>query len=739
MITYSSRVELCKPITFKGNSESLNKVLDSISSDIKRNPANILNFVPGSFALGTKEEPKNISSEIKIDPRLLAVYHIRNINEEKNIAIPANMVNPSLSRLKGIISRLDNNQNQLTNKAVNSRGISRGGGDWIKESIMYNMMVRGDTAWDSDHKNGVEFQNSQGVKETGTFIKALELLPHLAKMKVNTIYLNPVSSIGQMGRKGSAGSPYAIKDYYEIDSKLDDTISKTSVDEEFKAFVDAAHKKEMRVMMDFVFRIAAYDNALLIDKPEWCIWRDKDAPMTSSDNSKIPTTKEIEAAIHKAYIEKFNKEPDNKLFQRAINPKSDNYQTNNLTNTWKNAGLEPKDILKALQEITGKVPTQAGPPNDDDGQVWSDVTFLRIGKNDPEIPDLWDYIENVIPHYQNKYGIDSARIDMAHDLNPELLDRILNKARSIDPDFSYFAEDFGGDYDVFWSGNGAKIPENKHFNAACGNIHFVPTYNPDISPVDLKNWESMYIKNWAIDKAKWSDGMIWGTSETHDSTRSAASKGGILHSKASYARYSFYPKVFPAIIGGFELGEETQKKLNDKPSILFDYESLKSWTNPEEANGNQTQYENTKNRVSSTNITDYIQKISSIREKYIDIVTDLHSESYVPIETPFSPIYAYARIPKTKHADGTIKENAILLIQNMDTEQSNNYNFSKDIIKDIILKLANSTGKPIYEIEKTRYKLHDELTGNTYYNSTELDLNVDLKRGQTHLFSLTII
>ncbi|EPE61918.1 maltodextrin glycosyltransferase domain protein [Exiguobacterium sp. S17] len=45
------------------------------------------------------------------------------------------------------------------------------GGDWIKRSSVYSMQVRTSTSWDHDGSGYVEMDNSQGMKDTGTFVK----------------------------------------------------------------------------------------------------------------------------------------------------------------------------------------------------------------------------------------------------------------------------------------------------------------------------------------------------------------------------------------------------------------------------------------------------------------------------------------------------------------------------------------------------------------------------------------
>ena len=55
-------------------------------------------------------------------------------------------------------------------------------GDWLKRSTLYSLMVRTSAAWDHDRSHSLDSCNFDNLKETGTFVKALALLPFLVKM-----------------------------------------------------------------------------------------------------------------------------------------------------------------------------------------------------------------------------------------------------------------------------------------------------------------------------------------------------------------------------------------------------------------------------------------------------------------------------------------------------------------------------------------------------------------------------
>ncbi|WDC84454.1 hypothetical protein PL321_01210 [Caloramator sp. mosi_1] len=69
------------------------------------------------------------------------------------------------------------------------------GGDWIKKANVYGMQIRTSSAYDHDGSGSLELTNKFGLKDTGTFLKTIALLPHLKKMGIDAIYLLPISKI----------------------------------------------------------------------------------------------------------------------------------------------------------------------------------------------------------------------------------------------------------------------------------------------------------------------------------------------------------------------------------------------------------------------------------------------------------------------------------------------------------------------------------------------------------------
>ena len=68
--------------------------------------------------------------------------------------------------------------------------------------------------------------------------------------------------------KGNAGSPYAIKDYYDIDPDLADNVPDRM--KEFESLVRRTHEAGMKVIIDFVPNHVA---ASIIRMPRWYMWK----------------------------------------------------------------------------------------------------------------------------------------------------------------------------------------------------------------------------------------------------------------------------------------------------------------------------------------------------------------------------------------------------------------------------------------------------------------------------------
>jgi len=112
--------------------------------------------------------------------------------------------------------------------------------DWLRNGVIYEIFPRDFSA-------------------AGNLAGITAKLDELHKLGVNILWTMPVHPIGQKGRKGEFGSPYAIRDYYAIDPNYG------TVDD-YKKLVAGAHQRGMKVIMDLVANHTAWDNVMMTNK-----------------------------------------------------------------------------------------------------------------------------------------------------------------------------------------------------------------------------------------------------------------------------------------------------------------------------------------------------------------------------------------------------------------------------------------------------------------------------------------
>jgi len=90
----------------------------------------------------------------------------------------------------------------------------------------------------------------------GTFNGITARLDRLHDLGVNILWLMPIHPLGQERKKGTLGSPYAVRDYYAINPEY-------GTREDFKRLVAEAHKRGMKVIIDVVANHTSWDSVMM--------------------------------------------------------------------------------------------------------------------------------------------------------------------------------------------------------------------------------------------------------------------------------------------------------------------------------------------------------------------------------------------------------------------------------------------------------------------------------------------
>lgn len=118
-----------------------------------------------------------------------------------------------------------------------SKTTARVSPDWIRDAVIYQIFPR---------------QYSQ----KGDFNSITSDLDRLKDLGVTVIWLMPIHPIGQEKKKGTIGSPYAVRDYYAVNPDY-------GTKEDFRRLVTEAHKRGLKVIIDIVANHTAWDSVMM--------------------------------------------------------------------------------------------------------------------------------------------------------------------------------------------------------------------------------------------------------------------------------------------------------------------------------------------------------------------------------------------------------------------------------------------------------------------------------------------
>lgn len=106
--------------------------------------------------------------------------------------------------------------------------------------------------------------NLRQYSQKGDIRSFMEHLPGLKRMGVDILWLMPIHPIGIENRKGTLGSYYSSRDYFDVNPEFG-TIS------DFKILVEKVHELGMKIIIDWVANHAAWDNTWTLNHPEYFV------------------------------------------------------------------------------------------------------------------------------------------------------------------------------------------------------------------------------------------------------------------------------------------------------------------------------------------------------------------------------------------------------------------------------------------------------------------------------------
>lgn len=118
-------------------------------------------------------------------------------------------------------------------RALDARAVA----PWVRDGVIYELNVR-------------------TFSPEGTFNAVTARLPDLQKLGVTIVWLMPIHPLGQVKKKGSVGSPYAVRDYMDVNPAY-------GTKDDLKRLVREAHRVGLKVIIDVVANHSSWDNVLM--------------------------------------------------------------------------------------------------------------------------------------------------------------------------------------------------------------------------------------------------------------------------------------------------------------------------------------------------------------------------------------------------------------------------------------------------------------------------------------------
>jgi glycosidase len=109
--------------------------------------------------------------------------------------------------------------------------------EWVRSGIIYQIFPR-------------------NFSLEGNFNAITGQLDRLKDLGVTILWLMPIHPVGQEKKKGTIGSPYAVRDYYAINPDY-------GTNDDLKRLISEAHKRHMKVIIDIVANHTAWDSVLM--------------------------------------------------------------------------------------------------------------------------------------------------------------------------------------------------------------------------------------------------------------------------------------------------------------------------------------------------------------------------------------------------------------------------------------------------------------------------------------------
>ncbi len=327
-------------------------------------------------------------------------------------------------------------------------------------------------------------QNATGTlfSQRGTFADLYEAgkrnLDYVKSLGCNYLWFQPIHPNGVDGRQidpttgqpYEVGSPYAVKNFFDVMPLMGRGNTRASALQEFQAFVGAADAKGVGVMLDAPFNHTAYDAELAslgvnLFGPENSGWNATDLIRNRELRFFSRKNNYFDRASY------FNSFADTNI---AVAPDRDDFGK---------FGDTYDVFYGSYSSLVNQNPQDNGAYNNEQDTFyygdtdWTGTDFFRNGQPQNVTKNVWKYFSEYLIHWLDQTGgtaanlatnpdagIDALRADFGQGLPPQAWEYIINKTRARKWKFVFMTESLDGGAVTYRS--------NRHFDILNENIVF---------------------------------------------------------------------------------------------------------------------------------------------------------------------------------------------------------------------------------------------------------------------------
>ncbi len=484
--------------------------------------------------------------------------------------------------------------------------------------------------------------------------------------------------------KGRAGSPYAVKDYYNVNPDLAENVANRL--QEFEALIARSHKADLKVIIDIVPNHVAR-NYQSLTNPEGV----KD--FGTDDN----TSKEYDVNNNFYYVPNTPFEvPDflngYKPLGGENHPLSDGEFTENPAKWTGNGSRSPKpsfydwyETVKVNYGISpdGKKDFDELPTGFENEDYKKHYTFWK----DKTIPNSWVKFRDIALYWIDK-GVDGFRYDMAEMVPVEFWSYLNSNIKMKNPDAFLLAEVYNPSLyrDYIKKGKMDYLYDKvelydtiKHVMQGHGLTDNIPQIQEGLK--DIEHHMLHFLEN-------------------HDEQRIASPEfaGNALKGKPAMVVSATISTAPTMVYFGQEFGEDGSENAGfGTPSrtSIFDYvgvPSLQRWVNDKNFDGGQSTQEELDLRDFYKRLLNFTITSDALMGEYLDI----HQYNRVKTLNYNSKILSFVRYSKNEK---------LIIISNFDGEKT--YNFELQLPNKIIQKWNLKDGD--YQLTDQLYKTYSSI------------------------------